>query len=117
MSVLCSEFFPPKRYLGPRMPVELIADNKDLLQEWIPPGAFIRAPQGIQFRVTYFLGRSSASEYPEQTEYVSYFDVREVSKPKPQCPRAGDLSQGVPEGTGCVALSERWLVVRVLAPN
>ena len=52
------------RPLGPTMAISSIEANKEILKRWLPERAFVIAPHGIQFRVTYFLGRSSAKQRP-----------------------------------------------------
>ena len=88
--------------LGPTLLVEPIEEMAPALKAWIPPHSFILAPHGLQFRLTYFLDRSSGQTLPSHFNAAStpLFELHRVEN-RENC--------RYPQ---CVSLTEHWEIFR-----
>lgn len=105
------------RPIGPSMAPETLERHGALLKAWIPEGTFVQAPHGIQFRVTYFLGRPSARDLSQglKEKEHNYYIIGTEPPAGLACP---DITTGAvaSPGTGCLRLDPWWCVWRV-APS
>lgn len=61
-ALLLITLLPGKSYTDPYPSTALLALHKERLRQWIPEDATVVAPHGMQFRITYLLGRRSRRE-------------------------------------------------------
>ena len=103
--------------IGPSMAPETLERHGPLLKAWIPEGTFVQAPHGIQFRVTYFLGRPTARELPQgfKAEEQTYYIVGPEPPAGFACPDITTVAEASP-GLQCLRLDPWWYVWRV-APS
>jgi hypothetical protein len=112
--VLCVKLFlvPSASVIsGPSMPVEAIADHQHILKAWIPSSAFVRAPSGVQFRVTYFLGNRSAYSRIPVGPGETYYVVAE-KQADDSCPDIQSLTVATISNSTCVSLDRSWVIRR-----
>jgi hypothetical protein len=95
--------------LGPGMPVESIAHAAPLMSAWIPAGAVVHAPHGVQFRVTYFWRLPAARTPPAGS--TEGFTVGCVERGR-ACPRVADVQASDVPSLTCVRLDDAWQVSR-----
>jgi hypothetical protein len=100
-------------YTGPPMAVELIANNREVLKKWIPEDSFVLARHGLQFRITYFLNRSSAKEFPENSDYAHYFELRKTKRKKKRCELLNSETRVISDAAECIALSNKWALFKI----
>lgn len=105
------------RPIGPSMAPETLEQHGPLLKAWIPEGTFVQAPHGIQFRVTYFLGRPSARELSQglKEKEHDYYIIGPEPPAGLACPDITAHAVASP-GTGCLRLDPWWYAWRV-APS
>jgi hypothetical protein len=98
-------------YTGPDMPTALIANNTSTLQKWIPENAFILAPHGLQFRLTYFLSRSSASSLPQEQSFQALYALRKQTAVRRDCPMIDSLTPSTRvNDIRCLKLDKQWII-------
>lgn len=105
------------RPIGPSMAPETLERHGPLLKAWIPKGTFVQAPHGIQFRVTYFLGRPSARDLSQglKEKEHNYYIIGPEPPAGLACPDITADTVASP-GLRCLRLDPWWCVWRV-APS
>ena len=98
------------RIIGPGLEEKYLSTYRETLKKWIPPGSFVQAPMGVQFMITYFLGRPAATRLPEFSSYEHYFEVIREPEPPSDCLYLALATDGIPFGTKCVALNQDWSI-------
>lgn len=98
--------------LGPKFDPEVLRSNSAALDYWLPEDAFVRAPHGVQFQVTFFLGRTSAREYPSEELRPHQYALEEVFWVPPWCSSPSDYPDGIPSKVRCVGLGKTWVISR-----
>ncbi|NMC61963.1 MAG: hypothetical protein GYA55_02215 [SAR324 cluster bacterium] len=109
--ILCGSrlFFEPGIHkIGPGMPVESLSSNVEKLDRYLPKDAFIVAPHGIQFRITYFLNRPSARRLPKNFPTAKIFFLDENSSVN--CLPISSLNNRTSDEVDCVRLDAKWIL-------
>ena len=96
--LLMKNVFESKKYEVPYYPVASLAKSRETLQTLIPPNAFIVAPHGFQFAITYFLNRRSAQAIPEGAPPKELYEVRRTGR------HSSCLSPD------CIRLDSQWCI-------
>ena len=89
------------------MPSEKLLEYKNLLQTWIPEDSFVLAPHTMQFKISYFLNRRSASQIGKE-KYENTFVFSEGPPDQSQCKIISSVDEKIPAFTKCISIENRW---------
>ncbi|NMC62609.1 MAG: hypothetical protein GYA55_05505 [SAR324 cluster bacterium] len=107
ISKLCLSDKP--RRLGPGMPLQSITSNIRLLEKWLPKDAFVQAPPGVQYRISYLLDRASAIKVPKDRLGSQYF---QITMARPGCPEPDQINEQDLKNISCIQLDKTWVIRR-----
>lgn len=110
----CFNFLERKPYSANKLPFSIINQNKQILKAWIPEDSFILAEHGLEFPMTYFIGRKSADKIPSEDKVSKYFQIRynlSDSEYLEKCSKFADLSHA--KDSKCVEIDSRWAIYKL----
>jgi len=108
VSKLCLAQMP--RRLGPAMPLQSIVSNLDILDKWLPKDAFVQAPPGVQYRISYLLDRTSAIQVPKDRNSSEYFQITIANS---SCSESKQINEQELENISCIQLDKTWAIQRM----
>ena len=96
--------------IGPGVPAAPFADLKDPVKDWLAQDAFVLAPHGMQFRVSYFWDCASATELPRDKVFSAYYRVGFGAPPHKNCLAAQFAASTESHQVDCLYLGERLFI-------
>lgn len=105
--ILVSAFYMAERksYRSSRVPHEALEAHAAELKHAIPETAFILAEHGLQFAMTYFISRQSASNLPPGLEDGVYYEL--TDNPEERC-----VDRNL-DGRFCLSIDGKWSLITV----
>ena len=95
--------------IGHELPPALFSRNADKLISLLDPNAFVEAPHGVQFRVTYYLNMKSAQLRTKSAVQNGYYSIQKYEGHA--CPLLNSEVELQSPVRNCLGLNKDWIIV------
>ncbi len=102
---------PPLDEASPNPSLEAITSKKKILNQWLPENALIVAPQGVQYRITFFLHRRAVNYkgYADTNRQFPVYKINDFHPASFECSDTTEIKHDL-KYIDCIQLEKDWFI-------